>query len=144
MQIKIDLRWIEIDTKIKIKKTFWGTVSSICTKYCLKPQKTENQHFEQLTHSILKSQKSIHLLNNRVSWIRSKRIRICLQKSNKIKHHQVSSSNSKRMQTKMLLQKIGEIERKIKIQEDSERSRWDEERLRVRNHHRHWRSSSAN
>lgn len=67
--------------------------------------------------------KSIHLLNNRVSWIRSKRIRICLQKSNKIKHHQVSSSNSKRMQTKMLLQKIGEIERKIKIQEDSERSR---------------------
>jgi len=66
-------------------------VSSICTKYCLnrcKKKKIENQRFEQSTfHSqitITARGKAIHLLDNRVSRIGPKRIRIRLQKEKSI------------------------------------------------------------
>ena len=45
---------------------------------------TNTFHSEKSNHKFRKLKKVINLLNNRVSWIRSKWIRICLQITNKI------------------------------------------------------------
>jgi len=133
-------------SQIKTDRTFWGTVSSMCTKYCLKryKKKIENQRFEQNTFqyqiTITARTRAIHLLNNRVSRIGPKRIRIRLQIAKNITH-----TSGEWMCQCDAVRKCNRVNpREREIQEDLKCSRWNEERLRVCNQRRHGRSSTAN